>query len=131
MCNCKLEVKPQNYKNQITMYSPSLNKEISIDRCLATEIKFLWSIGIKTTGCCCGHNVTLPFIGVENQYIVKMINLGYNIQFNSSGIENFGRMDSFYPKTIEINYEQYNNYYKHLDKIIERLKRNENSNDCR
>lgn len=131
MCNCNPEVKPQNYKNQITMYSPSLNKEISIDRCLATEINFLWSIGIKTTGCCCGHNVKLPFIGVEDQYIVKMINLGYNIQFNPSGIENFSRMDSFYPKTIEIKYEQYKNHYKHLDKVLERMKRNENSDDRR
>lgn len=131
MCGCNPEVKPQNYKNQITMYSPSLNKEISIDRCLAVEIKFLWSIGIKTTGCCCGHNVLLPYIGVEEQHIDKMIRLGYKVQFNTSGIENFNRMDSFYPKTIEIKYEQYKTHYKHLDKVIERLRCNENSNDHR
>jgi hypothetical protein len=122
MCDCSEKVEPQNYKNQVSVYSTLLNKEILIDKCLESEIRYLWSLGIKTTGCCCGHNILMPYIGVEKEEIKKMIKLGYNIQFNINGLYNFNRMDSFYPKTIKIEYKQYENYYKHLKDILKNIK---------
>lgn len=73
---------------------------VSIDKCLLPEIISLWEMGIKTTGCCCGHGVAAPYIGVTEDNIQRMKNLGYEVQFNSCRPE---AEDSFIPKT-ELNY---------------------------
>lgn len=70
---------------------------LSIDGCLIAEIRDLWDAGIRTTGCCCGHNVADPFIGVEFDDIEKMKALGYQVAPNPSRP---GDEDSFYPKSI-------------------------------
>ena len=78
-------------------------KMVNIDKCLLPEILSLWEQGIKTTGCCCGHDKTSmeePFIGVEFEYIDKMKSLGYKVWPNK---HRPGDEDSFYPKTI-LNY---------------------------
>lgn len=75
-------------------------KFVSIDKCLLPEILTLWEMGIKTTGCCCGHGRQEPFIGVTEENIQRMKNLGYKVQFNSCRPE---AEDSFIPKT-ELNY---------------------------
>ena len=31
-------------------------KTICVDACIAEQIESLWKAGIRTTGCCCGHN---------------------------------------------------------------------------
>lgn len=70
-------------------------KCVWIDKCLLPEILKLWEMGIKTTGCCCGHgHKSKAFIGVQDEYIPKMKELGYKVGFNE---------DSFIPKT-ELNY---------------------------
>ena len=74
----------------------------SIDKCLLPEILSLWEMGIKTTGCCCGHGVQTPYIGVTKEGIQKMKNLGYEVHFNSCRP---GAEDSFIPKT-ELSYEK-------------------------
>ena len=63
---CK-DVEPQSYSCAYHIYLPwkckfaweddsKLEpKLVSIDKCLLHEITHLWEIGIKTTGCCCGH----------------------------------------------------------------------------
>lgn len=71
-------------------------KYISIDKCLLPEIMHLWELGIKTTGCCCGHGTAEPFIGVKFEYIGKMKELGYVVRFNSCRPND---EDSFVPKT--------------------------------
>ncbi len=77
-------------------------KHISIDTCLLPEILKLWEFGIKTTGCCCGHgDVSLAYIGVEDEYIEKMIQNGYKTYFNTCRPND---KDSFVPKTI-LNYK--------------------------
>lgn len=73
---------------------------VSIDKCLLPEILSLWEVGIKTTGCCCGHGIAAPYIGVTEDNIQRMKDLGYEVQFNSCRPE---AEDSFVPKT-ELNY---------------------------
>ena len=71
--------------------------EIGVDECLVDEIKSLWSSGIITTGCCCGHNQMAPYIGVIERDIPRMRLLGY---VNSPHLLEPEREDNFYPKSI-------------------------------
>lgn len=72
-------------------------KMVSIDKCLLPEILLLWEAGIKTTGCCCGHgDHSMAFIGVKDECIQKMKDLGYEVYFNECRP---GAEDSFVPKT--------------------------------
>lgn len=50
---------------------------VSIDRCIVEEIKYLWSLGITTYGCCCGHNHVQSMVNVDDKDIEKMLQLGY------------------------------------------------------
>lgn len=74
-----------------------IREYVSIDLCLVEEIKYLWSLGIVTTGCCCGHNTLPPYIGVDDSFIPKMKELGYNVQPNHMYPE---REDGFVPKSV-------------------------------
>ena len=69
---------------------------VSVDKCIVDEIKDLWSKGIKTTGCCCGHNTIDGYVGVVDEDIPKMKQLGYRVQFNPHR-PNYE--DTFYLKT--------------------------------
>ncbi len=72
-------------------------KYVAIDKCLLKEVVGLWEMGIKTTGCCCGHGKPeLAFIGVAPEYIERMKELGYAVQHNPCRP---GDEDSFVPKT--------------------------------
>lgn len=70
---------------------------VSIDKCLLPEILGLWEMGIKTTGCCCGHGKHEPFIGVDFDDIQKMKDLGYEVYHNEYRPND---EDSFIPKTV-------------------------------
>ena len=64
-----------SYDRQIWLHAPNhIPKEngYCIDLCIAQEITYLWMQGIKTHGCCCGHNKVEGFIGVEDEYIENM-----------------------------------------------------------
>ncbi len=74
---------------------------ISIDSCLVDEIKELWSKGIRTTGCCCGHNQIAPYIGVVDEDIPKMKEMGYKVAPNPCRPRS---EDSFYPKSLKFVY---------------------------
>ena len=69
---------------------------VSIDKCLLPEILKLWEMGIKTTGCCCGHGKQGAFIGVDCDDIQKMKDLGYEVYHNECRPND---EDSFVPKT--------------------------------
>lgn len=71
-------------------------------KCLVDEVKHLWSLGIETNGCCCGHNEKVAYIGVYDEYIDKMLDLGYVIQTNNIDLS---RRDSFYAKSVDISPE--------------------------
>ena len=87
MCKCR-NIELGTYSNQTEVNRPEhmlINEKISsigIDTCIVEEIQYLWSEGISTTGCCCGHNKESGFVGVIDEDIDKMIKLGYSIQFN-------------------------------------------------
>ena len=108
MCNCK-NIMVGSYDNQVELPVPEhmsplrdclgeikAVQKICVDRCLENEIKHLWSLGIITTGCCCGHNVLDPYIGVSFDCIVKMKELGYQVRFNNNRPND---EDSFIPKS--------------------------------
>lgn len=69
---------------------------VSIDKCLLPEILNLWEMGIKTTGCCCGHGKQGAFIGVDFDDIQKMKELGYEVYYNKCRPND---EDSFISKT--------------------------------
>lgn len=71
---------------------PDYPNTIQIDPCILSEIKELWNLGIVTTGCCCGHNKQEGFVGVRDEDIEKMIELGYKIKLNENDLS---RRDSF------------------------------------
>ena len=106
---CK-DVEPQSYSCAYHIYLPwkckfaweddsKLEpKLVSIDKCLLHEITHLWEIGIKTTGCCCGHgDLSKAFISVHPAYIETMKELGYTTYYNKF---NPDAKDHFVPKTI-------------------------------
>jgi len=98
MCNCK-NIEIGSYDNTVALKAPdwSSKNTICVDLCLKEEILHLWSIGIRTTGCCCGHNKVEGFIGVIDVDIPKMKELGYQVQYNSCRPND---EDSFKPKSI-------------------------------
>ena len=55
---------------------------ISIDNDILEEIWYLWDLGITTTGCCQGDYKVPATIGVIDEDIPKMKNLGYKTHFN-------------------------------------------------
>ena len=87
-------------------------KLISVDKCLLSEVQSLWERGIKTTGCCCGHgNIERAFIGVAEEFIPKMKELGYMVWHNECRPED---EDSFVPKT-QIVYGEIQNGFNWWD----------------
>jgi len=105
MCNC-INVDIGSYKNQFRLKIPNHmvthktntnSLYIGVDACLIDEIIYLWRLGIRTTGCCCGHNKVKGFIGVLFDDITKMKKLGYNVKFNECRPND---EDSFIPKSL-------------------------------
>lgn len=99
------------------------DKMVAIDKCLLTEITELWKMGIKTTGCCCGHgDVTKCFIGVKEEYIPQMKEMGYKVFFNSIRPED---EDSFVPKTNlkygDIPYSEFSYADHNMDVTTEQI----------
>ena len=109
MCNCN-NIEIGSYNNQTCVDIPShmedyknyklsngLKSVICIDNCILEEIKHLWNLEIKTTGCCCGHNKLDGFIGVVNEDVSKMKQLGYEVRVNEIRPND---EDSFHPKSV-------------------------------
>lgn len=76
--------------------SAKQSKTVAIDKCLLSEVVSLWEQGIKTTGCCCGHSKQGAFIGVKEEFIPRMKELGYKVRLNACRPDD---EDSFVPKT--------------------------------
>ena len=100
MCDC-VNVEMGSYNNQVELprpgHMPSTRgfTSVWVDACLKDEILYLWSLGITTTGCCCGHNKVEGYIGVSDSDIHKMKEMGYKVAFNSCRPND---EDSFKPK---------------------------------
>lgn len=82
---------------------------IWLDACMAEEITDLWSKGIRTTGCCCGHGRELGFITVVVEDIEKMYELGYQ-NYIYPNFEYKDRKDTFIPKTARHIHFGYTNF---------------------
>lgn len=90
MCKC-VDVAMGSYDNQIVLgYYPVMRKYqdnriadgspgygICVDRCIVGEVIALWKAGIRTYGCCCGHNKVKGFINVGEEDFERAISLGY------------------------------------------------------
>lgn len=111
MCNC-VNVKIGSYDNQIILKMPN-GQLMGIDQCIAEEIQYLWSYGIQTTGCCCGHNIQKGYIGVIGKDIEFMKKSGYKVRFNK---QNLRDESNFIPKSHyengKLNYLDYEALYK-------------------
>ena len=86
MCDC-VDVEIGSYDNQIKIIPFWKKKSICIDKCLKDEIIYLWDQGIKTTGCCCGHNKVKPMINVNYKSEERMLKLGYEFWVNQFGVK--------------------------------------------
>ena len=71
MCNCN------NNHHEVVVIKQSSISSIVVDKCIADEIEWLHSIGIETTGCCCGHNKEKQYIKVVPKDAARMFFLGY------------------------------------------------------
>jgi hypothetical protein len=110
MCHCR-DIDIGTYENQVTLEVPdsieikyndplgTTRTTVNVDRCLAEEIKYLWSLGIITTGCCCGHNKHQGYIGVKDEFIPVMLHIGYRVKYNECRPND---EDSFIPKSTEV-----------------------------
>lgn len=112
MCDCPPGTRPSEYTNQVVLELPSHVRKymdnspcrssgptVAVDRCLVGELQDLWSRGITTTGCCCGHNEWrhMSYIGVLFEHIPAMKALGYEVRPNKMRP---GDEDSFVPKSV-------------------------------
>lgn len=78
-CRCQ-SVEVQTYANQIVMPAPPWwsRNTICLDWCVAAEVRWLWSLGIVTLGCCCGHGGSVPaYIQVRPDFSEAMLAMGY------------------------------------------------------
>lgn len=70
-------VKLGAYEHVVEVKNPNTNKTIYVDKCILPDIEHLWSLGIKTGGCCCGHGNQKASVAVCESSIKKMLELGY------------------------------------------------------
>ncbi len=50
-----------------------INKaQVEVDACIATVLTALWTAGVQTLGCCCGHNGQLGAPSVVLQLVSQM-----------------------------------------------------------
>lgn len=78
-CKTVILYPPKNFieYNMIIEGRPRYKDEVPVDACLADEIQELWSKGIHTDGCCCGHGVNDGYISVWGEHIEEMEKMGY------------------------------------------------------
>lgn len=96
-----------------------LSPQITVDACLVEEVRDLWSRGIRTTGCCCGHNRAIGYIGVDAGDIPTMKAMGYVVRENSSRP---GDEDSFVPKSVRLSASLETERARTVDGLAERLR---------
>lgn len=87
--------------------SDEYKENVPVDACLADEIEYLWSLGIRTTGCCCGHGAILGFIEVVQEDISKMERMGYVHYIYETEVGGAERKDAFIPKSYGHIYDGY------------------------
>ncbi|MCK4822347.1 hypothetical protein KA005_41675 [bacterium] len=90
MCNCT-DIDFGTYDNMLLLgYYPCMreyaenrktaglsNYGIGVDKCIVAQVVNLWEAGIRTYGCCCGHNKTPGFINLDERDFSKALELGW------------------------------------------------------
>lgn len=77
------------------------NRQIRIDKCMANIILFLNEKGIKTLACCCGHNIYIPSIVIqENNNTIREIFSGKIINRNKNFYKEDRRGFSYIPECL-------------------------------
>lgn len=104
-CESEVLVPPPNFIQY--NIGEGFKESIHIDKCLSKEIQELWKQGIKTTGCCCGHGMLLGYIGVLDESIEKMEELGYEHYIYPEQLGGIERKDAFIPKSYQHIYKRY------------------------
>jgi hypothetical protein len=77
-----------SYDNALVVAAPgwSTKNFISLDKCIAKEVQWLWSQGVQTGGSCCGHGKLAPTIcPCDFGSAVVMLALGYRVMPNNAG----------------------------------------------
>ncbi len=63
MCDCisynRPELSGKDFAKSMAMPGESGTVEVEIDACISDTIQQLWDAGVRTLGCCCGHNGNL------------------------------------------------------------------------
>lgn len=109
-CDCSKDVKLNSYEGKdmpsvkvpdtVTLRYNAPDRKprdtVCIDACIIPEIKFLWSMGIETIGCCCGHGIVSGSVFVHENDISKMESIGYE---HYRLPDDNGRNDRFYLKS--------------------------------
>jgi hypothetical protein len=65
-----------SYENYVSVKTPQ-DKWICVDACMVPELAWLWSKGIETIECCCGHSTQRPYVAVSDECRGKIEALGY------------------------------------------------------
>ena len=108
MCNC-VDIEFGSYDNQTLLgYYPIMREYrdnrvaaglsgdgIPVDTCLVEQIIELWKAGVRTYGCCCGHNKADGFINIDPDDLPKARVLGLDLyEFPGNGL----RQDTVKPR---------------------------------
>ncbi len=59
-----------------------ITQKIKVDDCIAQEIVWLNSCGVRTEGCCCGHGKFNPEAMIKPSSKKRAIELGYEPIYN-------------------------------------------------
>lgn len=80
---------PAQSKDRARRLKDGLSATVCIDPCIVEVIKDLWTQGIETTGCCCGHNVMRGWVSVQASNYERMFELGYRqrpVEYPAPGV---------------------------------------------
>jgi hypothetical protein len=87
----KKHCKPGSHEHTVAVKTPhwlyETKTEVMIDKCVVPEIEYLWSLGIRTYGCCCGHGKQVAMVNVHPDDAQKMLEMDY-----IGGLNKFGAM---------------------------------------
>lgn len=70
---------------------------IAVDTCIVEQVIELWKAGIRTYGCCCGHNNIDGFINVDPDDFSRALALGFE---RYEFLNDPERRDTVKPRTI-------------------------------
>ena len=75
--------------------------DITTDICIGREVKKLVNLGIKTTGCCCGHGEFKPTCLVKNESRELLESIGYELHEFSEEHTNRGTYEIYLKTDVQ------------------------------